>query len=163
MKVKEFLSLMFGDKEKGYLCLATIDRSNNKKFSQEFFLLPLGLEDAIEWAEKRLNKDLYFCPLLFSTKIRSKDQALPCNRLWADLDDCDPKCLGEFGEPKPNIIVKTSPGRWQAYWLLDKFYDANILEGYNKRICRAYKLQGADQGGWDATQLLRLPTMNFKY
>ena len=163
MKVREFLDLIFGSEEKGYLCLASIDRSNNKRFIQEFFLLPFGLDEAVEWVNERMSLDLYFCPLLFSKPSRKKDLALGSNRLWADLDNCDPKYLGEFGEPRPNVVVKTSPGRWQAYWFLNKIYDTKILENYNKRLCRAYKDRGIDQGGWDLTQLLRLPTKNYKY
>lgn len=83
--------------------------------------------------------------------------------MWADLDDCHPDKLGKFGEPLPNILVHTSKTHWQAYWLLGEELLPADYEMLNRRIALGYAKEGCDQGGWDITQLLRVPlTYNHK-
>lgn len=73
--------------------------------------------------------------------------------LWADLDEVDPRKL----EVKPTIAWESSPGRYAALWLIDK----TMTEDLNQRLTYS---AGADRGGWDLTQVLRVPgTKNFKY
>jgi len=52
---------------------------------------------------------------------------------------------------------ESSPGRFAAVWHIDQIMTENL----NKSL--SYSL-GADKGGWDITQVLRIPgTMNYKY
>lgn len=101
--------------------------------------------------------DQYFCPVVFSKPQRIKENALPTNVLWADLDPADPnKC-----RIKPSIAWESSPGRYQAIWFLTEEIDPDTAANLSKRIAYA---DGGDKGGWDLTQVLRLPgTNNFKY
>lgn len=101
--------------------------------------------------------DIYFCPLVFSEKQRKKEYALPTNLLWADLDPVHPdKCA-----IRPSIAWESSPGRYQALWILNREIPAEEAAQLSKRI--AYR-DGADRGGWDVTQVLRIPgSRNFKY
>jgi hypothetical protein len=103
--------------------------------------------------------DTYWCPLLFSKPKRIKENALPLTRLlWADLDPVDPVKLGGL---KPSIAWKSSDERYQALWLLDGEYDTTEVETLNRAL--TYKI-GADKGGWDVGQVLRIPgSPNFKY
>lgn len=105
------------------------------------------------YIEKNLDKDLYFCPHGFIKPRRLKDYAELPNLLWADLDEVNPSKI----KPMPTIAWQSSPGRWQALWIVDK----TISESINRRL--TYML-GADLGGWDLTQVLRIPgTSNYKY
>jgi len=101
--------------------------------------------------------DQYFCPVVFREPKRQKEFALPTNVLWADLDPADPnKC-----RLKPSIAWESSPGRYQALWFLTSEVEPDVAASLSKRIAYA---DGGDKGGWDLTQVLRLPgTQNFKY
>jgi hypothetical protein len=101
--------------------------------------------------------DLYFCPQLFSKPKRKKEFALPTNVLWADLDPIHPDSL----KLKPSIAWESSPGRYQALWFLNKEISSDAASQLSKRIAYA---EGADKGGWDVTQVLRIPgSRNHKY
>jgi hypothetical protein len=115
--------------------------------------------DSIEEAMST-NVDIYFCPQLFSSKKVSKESVSVCPALWADLDECSPDNL----EEKPSFVAETSPGRYQALWILDPRPSVGEAEDFSKRIAYKYAEQGADLSGWDLTQLLRVPgTINRKY
>lgn len=102
---------------------------------------------------------LYFCPLTFSGKLRQRDTVKNTKFLWQDLDYANPKFIDEA--LKPSISWESSPGRFQGLWELDKVYEGMEVETLNRDL--AYHL-GADKGGWDLTQVLRIPgTHNNKY
>lgn len=105
------------------------------------------------YIEDNLDKDLYWCPHGFVKPRRLKDYAELPNLLWADLDEVNPSKV----KPMPTIAWQSSPGRWQCLWLVDKV----VTESINRRL--TYMI-GADFGGWDLTQVLRVPgTSNYKY
>lgn len=103
--------------------------------------------------------DTYWCPLVFSEPKRIKENAMPLTGiLWADLDFVDPMTIGSL---KPSIAWKSSDERYQALWWLDTAVDTSEAESLNRAL--TYKI-GADKGGWDVTQVLRIPgSPNFKY
>lgn len=154
----QFFDALFADRE-GWVCIATTNpKAPRSTFSQEFFKWPrdvLKVEQHILKVEKSLN--VYFCVNLLDKPERRKHNCLPCDFLWADLDNADPTILS----PPPQIVIRSSPGRWQALWLLSLPLEPPQAESVSKRIAYAY---GADKSGWDLTQLLRVPyTRNFKY
>jgi RecA-family ATPase len=101
--------------------------------------------------------DQYWCPLVFGVNRRLKENALPTNLLWADLDPVHP----DHCRMKPSIAWESSPGRYQALWFLNKEIPAEEAAQLSKRIAYA---DGGDKGGWDVTQVLRIPgTRNHKY
>lgn len=103
------------------------------------------------------HSDLYFCPVVFSSPQRKKEYALPTNLLWSDLDTAHP----ESCKLRPSVAWESSPGRYQALWFMASDLDPNAAAELSKRI--AYT-DGADKGGWDLTQVLRIPgTINYKY
>lgn len=163
-KLQAFFKYIF-DQSEGYLCIATINRVNdpNKKlFKEKFFLYPRQLPDAIKYANQyKLQRDVYYCPhLINNDEVRQKQYALMPNVLWSDVDDCPvEKLLIE-----PTLIIETSEGRTQALWKLDSPTVPQEAEAVNKRIAYFHSEQGMDNGGWDLTQLLRVPfTLNHKY
>jgi len=57
----------------------------------------------------------------------------------------------------PTIAIESSPGRYVGIWLTDE----PASEQINRRLTYAI---GADRGGWDLTQVLRVPgTISHKY
>lgn len=147
---------------KGYVCVAVIcdiqnpDRTK-QGFNQAFYLWPDQLREIKAWIGEHRGSNCYFSPILFSAPQRKKEFALAGHTLWADLDECRPTYLGKYGEPEPSIIVQTSPNRHQAYWLLKLDIEPGEYEEINHRIALAYADLGCDKGGWDLTQLLRIP------
>lgn len=73
--------------------------------------------------------------------------------LWADLDRVDPSGIEDY---PPTVAWETSPGRYQALWILS----AGDMQGASwpgrENQCLTYHLE-ADPSGWDSTQLLRIP------
>jgi hypothetical protein len=161
MKAANLFKLIFRD-GRGWLCLAVINdiRSPDKSkqgFEQVFYRWPEQAGEIKAWVEGHKDKDCYFCPHLLSEPHRKKEFALAGRTLWADLDECHPRHLGKYGEPEPSIIVQTSPNRHQAFWLLEPDMEPGEYEEINHRIALAYADLGCDRGGWDITQLLRIP------
>jgi len=157
----DFFDWLFGDAE-GYICLATAEPENARRtFKQKFFHWPSQRENLVIFCnEFALSRNLWFCVNLLSQPERKKEYCINHNLVWADLDTCNP----ELVEPKPSLIINSSPGRYQALWKIDQVVPATVAEDYSKRIAYHYKQNGADPSGWDLTQLLRVPfSTNFKY
>lgn len=102
---------------------------------------------------KNTDKDVYFCPHGFSQPRRLAKYAVPPRALWADLDEADPREI----LVEPTVAIQSSPGRYVGLWTLDETMTPEL----NRAL--TYKL-GADKGGWDFSQVLRVPgTFNHKY
>lgn len=103
--------------------------------------------------------DTYWCPLVFTEPRRIKECVKPKQGiLWADLDFVDPTKLGAL---RPSIAWKSSDERYQGLWALSNMEDIKTVESVNRDL--TYKI-GADKGGWDVTQVLRVPgSYNYKY
>lgn len=94
--------------------------------------------------------DLYFCPNSFSVSERRKGLALPSRLMYQDLDEADPRSL----PIAPELWWETSPGRYQALWVLDQIVEPQELAQLNKALNRA---SHADPGTWNLTRMLRVP------
>lgn len=111
--------------------------------------------DIIEFLKSHTDDDVYWCPSIFEVPRRKMEHAMDEHCLWADLDEADPRAIDQ--EYKPTIAWETSPGRYQSLWLIQRGFDiqgASWAGGENQRMTH---FVGADQSGWDTTQLLRLP------
>lgn len=152
-------TILYGNRD-GYICVAAKNFSTGS-FVQEFFQYPNEVNNAINFIEKRKHTyDLYFCPNLFTEKKRSRDYISVSTNVWADLDHCHPSKL----EQEPTITTETSPGRFQAFWVLEEEIPVQEAQQISKRIAYGYHQYGADLSGHDPEQLLRVPyTYNYKY
>jgi len=140
-----------------YFCISTKDGDDRWR---DHFFTPEDFAEAkqkikTEWVDR----NIYFCAHGFNRRNRQKGDAVmpPC--LWADLDHVDPRKIS----PKPTIAIESSPGRYVGLWLFKnkKPPELEYGESLNRRL--TYHL-GCDKGGWDITQVLRMPgTRNFKY
>lgn len=139
-----------------FICLSTKKRN---RWKDHFFKTPLDeevLEDFFQQYDTH-RYDLYFCPHAFREPKRKKDVAVPTKYLWSDLDNANPKMI----KPRPQIAWMSSPNRFACLWVLKDIPTIETTEKYNKQL--AYSV-GADHGGWDITQVLRIPgTRNHKY
>lgn len=107
------------------------------------------------WLSRNADGDLYFCPLPFSQKRRNKAYIPRAGMLWSDVDEVKDIRV------RPSVLWESSPGRFQALWFLKQQVSSSEAEELNKKL--TYYI-GADRGGWDLTQVLRIPgTKNFKY
>jgi hypothetical protein len=121
-------------------CHAWKDDENGKWFEEQTISQPQDVEG--DWCT-------YFCPNLFVWK-RTKESALPGRWLYQDLDEVSPsRC-----SIPPSVWWETSPGRYQALWLLQRALPASELEKLNKALNRSC---GADKGTWNLTRMLRIP------
>lgn len=153
----EFLTKIYGNLKPGlYICLSTKKRN---RWKDHFFRTPIDgevLEDFFQQYDTH-RFDLYFCPHAFKEPKRKKDLAVPTKYLWSDLDNANPKLI----KPRPQIAWMSSPNRFACLWTLKDIPSLELTEKYNKQL--AYSV-GADHGGWDITQVLRIPgTRNHKY
>lgn len=131
------------------------------EWTEQSFLWPKESSQIREWilsceAKKR---NIYWCPTLFKQPIRKKEYIKAVQCLWADLDEVNPKKVPK--KVRPHLAYETSPKRYQALWYLRNDEDPEEAEAVNRNL--TYYL-GADSGGWDLTQVLRIPGLkNFKY
>jgi len=145
---------------RGYVFLAWIDReeqaqSGTRKagFYEHAYRWPQDREKIIVGMEEHWIHDAYWCPSVFEFDQRKTEYAMEEYALWADLDEVDPAGIDDY---PPTIAWETSPGRYQALWIVRNgdMLGASWPGGENQRL--TYHIE-ADKGGWDTTQLLRLP------
>lgn len=155
----QFFDFLFG-KTKGYICIATGSPDNNRIFKQSFFHWPEQRNEMSTFIVGARKKNVYFSVNLLDSPERKKAHVIPTNRVWCDLDLCSPSDV----EPTPNLVIESSPDRFQAIWMLSETIEASVAEEYSKRLAYRYRTNGADDGCWDMTRILRVPfTHNYKY
>ena len=117
------------------------------------FYWPKDKPKILKHMQAHTDDDLYWCPMLFERDRRLLEDAMDEHALWADLDRIDPRDIEDY---PPTVAWETSPGRYQALWLLS----AGDLQGASwpgrENQSLTYHLE-ADPSGWDTTQLLRIP------
>lgn len=146
----KFLLALWKNQPGKFFCLST--KSGAGKWKDHFFS-PDEFGKIPQFLKDYEDHDIYFCPHGFNRRARQKSEAVIPNLLWADLDFANPHKM----KPKPTIAIESSPGRFVGLWVLK----GPMKEELNRRL--TYHV-GADPGGWDLTQVLRLPgTRNFKY
>jgi hypothetical protein len=163
-----FFKLVFGTQAEGYVCIAY--KSRGAGFKEEFFHYPEELDKLLATVDKNhKNTNVYFCPQLLEDPRyrresdgkgpRVKENISTCTAAWADLEECGPELL----LVPPSITVESSAGRYQALWVFEAAVDPEVAEQVSKNIAYHHVPDGADSGGWDLTQLLRVPyTYNMK-
>lgn len=138
-----------------YFCISTknpkTDEWHDEFFARAQFLLVQPYIDEM----KAAGCNVYWCCHGFNMKRRLRRYAEMPKLMWADLDETDPRGLENL---RPTIAIESSPGRFAAWWMLTEPLDDDST---NQKL--SYHLK-ADKGGWDLTQVLRVPgTQNFKY
>lgn len=154
----ELISQVWDKQGKGYACIS--GKTQKGTWFDEFFKWPQEKGLLQNYVDKNHKKktNVYWCPTLLTKPKRIKENVKsPIDMLWADLDEADPNKI----QHKPSVSWMSSPGRYQALWFLSEELPKEQVEVYNKRM--SY-FSGADKGGWDLSQVLRIPGLkNFKY
>lgn len=93
-------------------------------------------------------QDVYFTPGLFSRPERKAEYLKPGPLIWSDVDD------GHTEGTNPLAVWSSSPGHTQAIWRLTETVPQPDQDSLSRAVSHVL---GCDPGGWDATQLLRVP------
>lgn len=154
MDALQFLDKVWSEQGEGFAFLSFRSSGSWRdiafKYPDEQVVLP-----------KRSLGDVYFCPNLFQRPRRRAGLVLPSCWLYADLDTVKPPEGTDDASLVPTIAWESSPDRFQALWHIDKHLGEEQHSRVNQKL--TYSL-GADKGGWDITQVLRVPgTINHKY
>lgn len=127
----------------------------------KWFAWPENKNAMGRYVQDHAHGDVYFKPMTFSQPPSSTDprhaakaNVLRCDVVYCDGDDMDPALL----KVAPTTFVRTSPGRWHAYW---RFTDAaslsnNDLEDLSHGLYDAHADDGMDRG-WPLAKMLRVP------
>lgn len=110
-------------------------------------------EAMVEDAERFNNFDVYTSPASYKAESREMEYVDKVATAWLDGDTCEPENL----RIEPSIIVESSPGRWQMWWILDQEHDAHEVANIVKKISYAHRHQGADISSHAANKLMRVP------
>lgn len=172
----DFFDLIFGPSPApGYVTLATypgngvFDPNPNVGPTQElWFEWPKERTNLVATVRQHKSADIYFCPAVFKNKPekyvdehgvkrqrygRRKDNIQWLGVAYADADLAAPESF----KVKPSIIVETSPHRTHLYWLLANPSTPEEIARSGQVIAHTHADEGCDTGGWDLTQLLRVP------
>ncbi|MCK9471804.1 MAG: AAA family ATPase [Bacilli bacterium] len=159
--MNEGILTIFNVWDKQQLGYVALPRKKGDLWEEKNFKYPQDKQLILKWIKESIIKkyNIYWCPTVLNKSRRIADNIPQINVLYADLDEIDPEGLPN--DLKPSIAWQTSDNRYAAIWSLDKFIDSKVGEKLNKRL--TYYI-GADRGGWDLTQVLRIPGLpNYKY
>lgn len=128
---------------------------------RRYFQLAVDLSDAaIESVIERAGDANAYVSVIPRVRLQGTRDACGAGRaVWCDYDQLDRTPLWSL---EPSAIVGTSPGKYQAYWLLD-FPQTNLdeIEAINRAIAR---VDAGDIQATDRARVLRLPgSRNQKY
>lgn len=162
-----FFSAVFGD-EAGYVFVSTMDHAKKARgepgfWSDRAFAYPAQRREILTFIKEQDANgcDVYFAVQLYGKPdARQKTLVRACPSAWSDLDTATPWEI----DPQPSVILETSPGRFHGFWRSPVTMSPYEAEDISRRIAYAQHDRGADLGGWDLTQVLRIPgTHNHKY
>jgi hypothetical protein len=158
---EQFFSAVFG-REQGYLFISTKDRSKDSGWRDQSFVYPLQVGDILAYVKQQddAGLDVYVAAQLYKEPNRRLTKNVKiCPSAWSDLDTACPWGV----DPEPNVVLETSPGRWHGFWRTAAPMQPAEAEELSRQIAYAHHKAGADLGGWDLTQVLRIPgTHNHK-
>lgn len=151
LTLAEFLHTVITTDE-GWACLLVGPPSS--KWYEQWFWWPTQEAELVQFVKDHTDCNLYFSAHLFSTKNSAKANVIGSHTIQADLDNAN---IDEL-PVTPTVLVETSPGRHQAYWVLEDEID----EALSKQV--TYSIPDCDLSGWSLGHKVRLPeTYNYKY
>ncbi|MBI2166234.1 MAG: hypothetical protein HYU29_07540 [Chloroflexi bacterium] len=134
--------------------------SRDRRFFRLRQLQRHGFDQAIP-AELGGRSNVYFGVCLRRQRGGTASDAAIAICLWADLDQGLPTPW-PTEVPEPSIVVETSPGKAQAYWLLS--HAAEHLDKVEELDRRLVHVLGGDMAATNRARVLRLPGFrNLKY
>lgn len=157
MDLRQFLETVVTG-EKGYFCLAL---GGETQWYEEWYHWPAEIDKIVERAHSAApDNNVYFSSYLFKAASSSKEHVLPTRTIQADLDEADIFSLP--AQLQPTVLVQTSPGRHQGYWILNKALEKDTHELLSMKL--TYAIEKCDHSGWPLGRKVRVPeTLNHKY
>lgn len=158
MSAETFFRTIFGASS-GYAVIV-LPNYDNKPVNDFWFQYPEQLDAMVALVEEKKTGSVWFSPNLFSSENRNKQSSVHLNVAAADADICEP----ENFRLQPSLVVETSPGRYQAYWVLKGENNSAEVAKLNRRIAQVHKDQGCDTAFVNSAKLMRVPgTSNHKH
>jgi hypothetical protein len=157
MLTRDFLNTVVTCPTPGYFCMGVSNGGSG--WLEEWHRYPDEIDKIVERSAKlKDSANVYFSSYLFKAPQSTKENVLPTRTIQADLDNADISNL-----PKaPTVLVETSPGRHQAYWVLDQVLPSDQHEELSKKL--TYSIPLCDRSGWPLGRKVRIPdTLNHKY
>lgn len=106
-------------------------------------------------------RNLYFAHGRFRERQRRNEHVVATRVVYADCDTAESVEAMRRFRPYPSWVVRTSPGRAQAVWIVRDPASPEDMAAVTRRLGR---LLGADKGVWEPSRLLRLPwTLNLNH
>src|ERR1044072_3175448 len=184
MDLREFFKTVITCPTEGWFLLAQAPQSGLGWY-EDWYQWPHDLEKILERVfDVAEESNVYFSTYLFKEPSALKQNVLPTRTIQADLDEADILTLPQ----KPTILVQTSPGRHQGYWIfeekwvdiketvpvnngtefvertrrvLDPPLDLDAHEVLSRKL--TYSIKDCDTSGWPLGRKVRVPwTFNFK-
>jgi hypothetical protein len=160
VEAKKFFEVIFGDGE-GEAVLVLPNREG-KPTNDFWFSYPEQLEEMADFVWSNEHADVWFSPALFRERDRHKEYSQRLGVLGADADTCEPDNFRVY----PDIVIESSPGRFQVYWIpsdVDDYAPEDVAK-VNRRIAQVHKHQGCDPSYVNPAKLMRVPgTSNGKH
>jgi len=120
---------------------------------QKWYSYPEDFEQILSYVEENSNWDVYVSPASYTAESRALENVSNVHTLWLDADTFELSGL----RVEPTWKVQSSPGRWQAWWVLDEEVSATDAAYTVKKISYAHREAGADVSSWAANKLMRVP------
>jgi len=154
---RTFLQTVVTADQPGYFCLAVSNGASG--WLENWYKWPQELDSIVKRAdEAKSTANVYFSSYIFKAPQSTKANVLPSRTIQADLDDAD---ITKLPKP-PTVLVETSPGRHQGYWVLNEQLDSETHEGLSKKL--SYSIPLCDRSGWPLGKKVRIVgTLNHKY
>lgn len=134
-------------------------RKDASTWSDQWYKWPTDVDEIVREAHSNAGEyNVYFSSYLYRAQRRTKENVLPSKTIQADLDGADVRTL----PLAPSVLVQTSVGRTQGFWLLSEELDPETHEALSRKL--AYAIEGCDHAGWPIGKTARMPeTTNHKY
>lgn len=155
MTPEEFLKTIWTDKGAAWLAAISPETGKHRGLRIEY---PQELHEVKPFLKDNQFRNLYACVNLTDHKdARAAADVSRSKVIYADLDD---KCRPQDLLVRPSIVLRTSPRKTQAFWILERTVDANDTSEISRRIASHHRLDAC----WDKVRLMRIPgTCNYKY
>lgn len=161
-QARAWLRSIFGDAETGYIELRWI--RPNRPSEQRWFALPNEIDQAVATI-LGASHDCYMGVAIRSRHGGKAEDVLAFPAVWTDIDEVpgldDTDAALAYIKDKvlfaPSLLIQTSPGRWQVWWLFQESAlagDAARIVSVNKRLTHVL---GGDANSCDAARVLRVP------
>lgn len=158
--IEVFLTWLREYQPKGYLYLLAQPKEDGP-IVQNFMQSGLPLSVLVKKVKDLMDDhNVWVGMATYSKRKATKEFALASRFVWIDHDG-NPEADPYSWDPRPHVVWKTSEGRYQAVWLLEEEQPQEKTESISRSLAKRW---GADMGGWDITQVLRVPgSLNHKH